>query len=280
MGLAYGPAKRSTNSNPVSDTECRPVRAPAQGRQREEQADPPWKNKTKSEQTKSTKGGETPPSTTRTRPPKQKQGGQERDTQPRSRAPTPQEAGKAPSQATPKATPTGPPKEKPEDRAAKRGHTEPRAAAHWRKGHPGHASTHPNEEVAGKKKKHRRNPNKRGRGDGDQETQGRDRQRPTPQGHDTTGPRTTHPPPQPGKKKGRGGVKPQPQQPPHTLTPQAAPPTRWRETDGAHARGDTPQHSNQKKSECRQNPKPHTRTANPSQERRSAAQTRVQAHTP
>ena len=244
----------STNSKLISHTECRPVCAQAQGRQREEQADPPQKKRGKkgNKQTAQTK----------------KRGGQERKHSRKAAHPLHKRQTNPPSEATPKVTPTGPPERTPEDHPAKPGNTQPRAAAHRRKGHPGHAGTHRTGEVAGRKnKKIGRSPNERGRGDGDQETQERDRQRRPPQFQDTTGPKTTHPPAARKEKKTKRERR---GQTPPTATPahphaRGSPTRRWRETDAAHARGHTLQHPSQKKAECRQNSNQHTHTTSPSQ---------------
>ena len=132
----------TTNSKPESHTECQPVRVPAHGRQREEQADPPPKKK---------EGG----------------GGRENGAQPPHRLPTPQEAAKPPTQTAPK---TGPLKGAPGDDPAKTGNIKPRAAAHQKKGHSKHADTH----HAGTTKKNQRSPEEKGRGDRDHETKDRD----------------------------------------------------------------------------------------------------------
>ena len=83
-------ANCSTHSNPVRHTEWRPVRAPAQGRQREEQTNPLKKKKTKKTE------GRNPRPTTNARPPEKRRGGRETVTQPRSRTPTPQDAANPP----------------------------------------------------------------------------------------------------------------------------------------------------------------------------------------
>ena len=197
MGPGHGPARRSTNSNPLSHTECRLVHATAQGRQREEQANPPPKKKT------AQKRGNPRP-TTNARPPAKTKGGGAGDRQTSAK---PQEACNPLSQATPKATPTSTPERTLEDHPARPGNYQPRGAAHRRKSYPGQAGTYPTGEVAGhgqRKQKHRRNPNERGRGAKDQGAQARDRQRRTPQSHDTTGPRTSSPPPAARKKRGGG----------------------------------------------------------------------------
>ena len=69
MGPGHCPANCSTNSNPVSHTECRPVRAPAQGGQREEQETPPPRGKRQ----KTQKGGNPHPTTNACSP--EKKGG-------------------------------------------------------------------------------------------------------------------------------------------------------------------------------------------------------------
>ena len=83
----------TANSSPEDHTACGPVRAPAQGRQREEQAGPPPKKK---------QGG----------------GGRENSSQAPNRPPTPPEAAKPPTQKAPK---TGPPE-------SHRGTTQPKPA--------------------------------------------------------------------------------------------------------------------------------------------------------
>ena len=102
---------------------------------------------------------------------------------------------------------------------------------------------------------------------------------------DTTKPRhdmaENHtPPPQPEKKNKRGGGQTPPTATPADPHATGSPTRRWRETDAAQARGHTPQHPNQKKAECRQNPNPHTHTTNPRRERGSRTKTLVQTHTP
>ena len=256
-GRGTAKPSKSTNSNPGSHTECRLVRAPTQGGQSEEQADTPRKRKkTGNKQTAQTG---------------KKKGGEAEDrhiaAKPRTNS---KKGGQTPSQATPKATPTGPPERTAEDRPAKLGDTQPRAAAHRRKGHPGRGVTHPTGEVTGRRKKNGRSPNKRERGDGDQETQDRDRQRTTPQSHHKAGLKTTHPPCTRKKKQNwRGGGRIPPTKisaHPHAT---GSPTRRWRETDAAHARSHTPQRPSQKKAECRQNPNPQTRSANPSPKKKT-----------
>ena len=271
---------------------------PREGRGRNRQS-PPKKKKKQTPQK-----GVNPHPTTNARLPAKKRGvGQETATPPRSRAPTPQRAGKPRGQTTPKATPTGLPKRTTEDHPAEPVDTQLGAAAQRRKGHPGHAGTHPTGEVAGhpKKTKHRRNPNGRGRGDGDQEAQVRDRQRRTPESHDMTGPRTTPPPAARKKiKKRNGGGQIPPTATPAEPGPTGSPTRGMRETDGAHARGHRPQHANQKKrnagetqnqththhepqqgkADCSQNPYPGTHTLDPSQEWPGYRQTQPQMRAP
>ena len=200
MGLGHGPAKRSTNSNPVSHTKYRPVRAPAQGRQREEQANPPPPKK-RNKQT-AQKGGNPRP-TTSARPPEKKGGGQETDTQPRSCAPTHERRAEPPAMQHQRQHPRGPPKEHQRtiqsnpatdsrEQRATGGEDTPDTPAH----------TPPEKLRATGKEKHRRNHNEEGRGNGDQEAQDRDRQRQVPQSQDTTGPRPN--PPQGSPKKCAG----------------------------------------------------------------------------
>ena len=221
-------ANCSTNSNPVSQTECRPVLAPTQRRQREEQANPPRrKNKQK------TRKGGNPRPTTNTCPLEKKKGRGERESHNREAAHAlDKRRATSPGQATRDTTPRGPPKERRRttlpDQATptekQRLTTTTRSPKGQRRGHPGHAGAHPTGGMAGqgKEKKHRRNPNERGRGDGDQGAQDRDRQRRTPQSQDTT--ENHNPPSQPEKKtKGMGGEKPRRQRPRHNPTPQAAP---------------------------------------------------------
>ena len=255
----------SSNSNPISHTECRPVRAPAQGRQSEEQADPPPQKTKENKQTAQTKeGGGARDRHTAAKPhTHSERGGQtphagntEGDTNGAARKNTwgpPCLPRRNPAESS------GPA----EERTPRTGRHTP----HWGSG--------------GQKKKYGRSPKERGRGDGDQETQDRDRQQRTPPSHDTTGPKTT-PPPQPKKKKrgGEGGGQTPPTAAPAHPHATGNPTRRWQETDAAHARGHTPQHPSQKKAECRQSPNPQTQTTNPNQERRSATKTRVQTHTP
>ena len=93
-----------------------------------------------------------------------KTGGGARDRQTAAKPGTHSKRGdRPPSQAKPKATPTGPPERTPEDRPAKPSKTQPKAAAKQRKGHPGHAGTHPTGEVAGRKKKWAQ-PKRKGKG--------------------------------------------------------------------------------------------------------------------
>ena len=168
----------------------------------------------------------------------------------------------------PKATPTtGPPERTPEDRPAKPGDTQPRAAAHRRKGHPGHAGTNPTGEVAGRKKKHRHSPNDSGRGDGDQETQDRDTLRRTPQSHNTTGPKT-RPPPQLKKKRGGEGrgQTPSGATPAHPHTPPEEGGKQTRRTQEATRPNSQ---ARKKRSAGKTRTHKHTHTTNPSQERRS-----------
>ena len=144
------------------------MRAPAQGKQREEQADPPPKKK---------KGGRTQSHKTA----------------------DPQEATKPPSQTAPK---MGPPKEHWRTSHPKRRH--PTESSGPAEGRTSPTRRHTPRWGGGvKKKTGRRSPNKRGRGDGEHDIQDGDSQRRTRQSHDRT--RHDNPPPAKEKRNQRGG---------------------------------------------------------------------------
>ena len=263
-------APTATRLAKPNDDQC--VHRPREGRGRNRQTPPPQKKMGNKQRAETRKKG----------------GGQEADTQPQSHAATPQEEGKPPGQATPKATfTTGSPERTPEDRPAKPGDTQQRAAPPGRKEHPGYAGTHPTSEVAGRKKTHGCSRNDRRRGDGDQETQDRDTQRRTPQRHDTTGPKTASPPqPEKKNKRGGGGANPTHVNPSHNPTPQGAPPEEGRKQTRRTQEATRPNTEPRKnrsagktqtqththhvpqpgKAECDQNPCPDTHTLDPSQQ--------------
>ena len=162
----------TANSNPEDHTECGPVRAQAQGGQREEQADPPQKKN-------SGGGGERTAHSHQTAH------------QHRKRRPNPPPRGHR-RQDRGRGTGSNP---------AKSGNTEPGAAADRKKGHPKRADTH----HAGKKKKKSQQPSPKERGWGgrDHKAWDRDSQRPRPQSQSKTRPPKKNTPRQPNQE-GRG----------------------------------------------------------------------------
>ena len=280
MGLGYSPAKRTTNSNPVSHTECRPVRAPAQGRQREVQANPPPKEK---DRTNSTAGGEPPAQPrARARRKKQNEGGGARDGH-TTRLPRTDSTrgGQTPQPGNTKRDTHGAPRKNIGGPPSQSGDTQPRAAAHWRKGHPGHAGRHPTGERGGHREKEEKKIDAT-------QTKMKGRRRPrgpvpvqatagtTKSRHYTA---QNHTPPPAARRKGRGGTNPTHGDP--RTTP------RHRQPDqrvagnikGARKRPHAPT-PKPEIAECRKNANPHTHATNPSQDRRSTAQTRNQAVRP
>ena len=98
-GRARPVATHNTNSDQVNHTVCRLVRAPAQGRQREEQANPPEKENTERGKPQPSRA-HLPASGT-----EGKRGAESHNSEAPHRV---QQGGQPPSQATPKAPPTGP----------------------------------------------------------------------------------------------------------------------------------------------------------------------------
>ena len=241
-GAGARPGKtQPPTANRKNNTECQPVRAPAQGRQREEQADPPKKQK-------KTTGG----------------GGGENGQQPPGCPPTPQEAAKPPTQTAPK---TGPPKGAPGDHPSKTSNTKRRAAAHWEKGHPKHADTH----HAGKKK-HKQQTTRPGR-----EAMGGQR----PRDPRRRQPATDSSKPKKKPPKWRGGAKPHQRQHPHTPAPQAAPQEGRGKAGHTHDSTHTPTTPPQGEVGCSRNPVPntHAHTAHQNREWRGAGGARTQPRT-
>ena len=296
----------STKSNPDSHTECRPVRASAQGRQREEQADPPRekKNEGGNKQTEQKKkGGGAKDRHTATKPRTHSaRGGQ---------TPKPGNT-KGDIHEGPRKNTGGPPCQTRRHPVASTGPTEERAprtrrhTPHWGSG--------------GQKKKDMGAAQTKGEG-------GTETKRPKTGtgsgGHHkatTRQSRKPHTHPQPEKKGGgKGGGKRQPGQPPHTPTPQAAPPEgggkRTRRTQEAtrpntearkkRSAGETRTHTHTPQTPARKggaqpkpvsrhtqprpqpgvarsplNPTPNTRTTKCSQKWQGKAETRAQAHAP
>ena len=232
----------------------RPVRAPAQKRHREEQANPPPKRKHRR--------GEAPriheqtPAGQRERRKKVGQSHNREANDPLHRG------GQPPSQATPKATPAGPadrtpgdhpaqPKDAqletaaPHDHKAAKGREEKTPWPRRRTPAPGkwQATGHTDTDKTKKKPIRRGGGGRRSRQPGLRQATA-----------STTGPqhnRAKKPHPQTPSpaarktaKKKEGGEKPRPRRPPHSPPPQAAP-SGWWGTGGARARGHTPQHPSQ-----------------------------------
>ena len=147
MGRPQSTGKQNSTANrsPEDNTECGPVRAPAQGRQREEQAAPP------SPQKKQQQRGE--------------RGGRENSPQPPNRPLTRPEAAKPPPH---EGTKDRTPKEAQGDHPAKTGNTKPGTAAHREKGHRD-VQRHTT------KKKKSQQPSLKGRGWGDRDHKAGDR---------------------------------------------------------------------------------------------------------
>ena len=135
-----------------------------------------------------------------------------------------------PSQTVPK---VGPPEGTPEDHPPKTGDTKPKAAANQKQGHPKHADTHHARAETEENKTTTTNaaqPKREGKG-GRRPQDPRPGQPPT----DTTKPRhdtPKRPPPQKKNKRGGGGSTSRPQQHPHTPKPEPAP----EEGDGKQTR--------------------------------------------